>query len=42
MQRKYKERFEQIISKNTKIEKIPVTIVEEDKTLTLKIVGISE
>ena len=31
MQRKYKERFEQIISKNTEIEKIPVTIVEEIK-----------
>ena len=42
MQRKYKERFEQIISKNTEIEKIPVTFVEEDKTLTPKIAGISE
>lgn len=42
MQRKYKERFEKIISKNTEIEKIPVTIVEEDKTLTPKIAGISE
>ncbi len=42
MQRKYKERFEQIISKNTEIEKIPVTFVEEDKTLTPKIAGLSE
>jgi AraC-like DNA-binding protein len=42
MQRKYKERFEKIISKNTEIEKIPVTFVEEDKTLTPKIAGISE
>lgn len=42
MQRKYKERFEQIISKNTEIEKIPVTIVDEDKTVTPKIAGLSE
>ena len=41
IQRKYKKRFEQIISKNTEIEKIPVTIVKEDKTLTPKIAGIS-
>ncbi len=42
MQRKYKERFEQIISKNTEIEKIPVTIVEKSKTITPKIAGLSE
>ena len=42
MQRRYKERFEQIISKNKEIEKIPVTIVEEDKTVTPKIAGLSE
>ena len=29
MQRKYKERFEQIISKNTEIEKIPVTLLKK-------------
>jgi len=42
MQRRYKERFEQIILKNTEIEKIPVTIVGEDKTVTPKIAGLSE
>ncbi|AZI69343.1 helix-turn-helix domain-containing protein [Cloacibacterium normanense] len=43
IQRRYKERFEQIISqKKTEIEKIPDTIVEEDKTLTPKIAGLSE
>ena len=42
MQRKYKERFEQIISKNTEIEKIPVTIVEKSETITPKIAGLSE
>ena len=42
MQRRYKERFEQIISKNTEIEKIPVTIVEENKTVIPKITGLSE
>lgn len=42
MQRRYKERFEQIISKNTEIEKIPVTIVEKSKTITPKIAGLSE
>ncbi|MFN8364464.1 MAG: hypothetical protein U0T78_04110 [Cloacibacterium normanense] len=36
MQKKYKERFEQIISKNTEIEKTHVTIVDEDKTVTPK------
>jgi AraC-like DNA-binding protein len=42
MQRKYKERFEQIISQNTEIEKIPVTIVEKSETITPKIAGLSE
>ena len=42
MQKKYKERFEQIISKNTEIEKTHVTIVDEDKTVTPKIAGLSE
>ncbi|MPL56079.1 hypothetical protein SDC9_01561 [bioreactor metagenome] len=42
MQRRYKERFEQIISKNKEIEKIPVTIVDEDKAVTPKIAGLSE
>ena len=43
MQRKYKERFEQMISeKNLEIEKIPVVIIEENKTITLKIAGLSE
>jgi AraC-like DNA-binding protein len=42
MQRRYKERFEQIISQNTEVEKIPVTIVEESRKITPKIAGLSE
>ena len=42
MQRRYKERFKQILSQNIEIEKIPVTIVEKSKTITPKIAGLSE
>ena len=42
IQRRYKERFKQILSQNTEIEKIPVTIVEENKTVIPKITGLSE
>ncbi|WDT67541.1 helix-turn-helix domain-containing protein [Cloacibacterium sp. TD35] len=43
MQRRYRERFKQMISqKNTEIEKMPVTIVEENKKTTPKIAGLSE
>ena len=43
IQRKYKERFKQMISeKNLEIEKIPVVIIEENKTITPKIEGLSE
>jgi len=42
IQRRYKERFEQIISQNTEVEKVPITIVEDDKTVTPKIAGLSE
>ena len=42
IQRRYKERFKQILSQNTEIEKISVTIVEENKTVTPKIAGLNE
>ena len=42
IQRRYKERFKQILSKNTEIKKIPVTIVEESRKITPKIAGLSE
>jgi AraC-like DNA-binding protein len=42
IQRRYKERFKQILSQNTEIEKISVTIVEENKTVIPKITGLSE
>ena len=39
---KLNAKLEQILSQNTEVEKIPVTIVDEDKTVTPKIAGLSE